>query len=161
MQLSLFRIILAVLIAVIGVRQELGYSVAEEMPYRLLHSDWRQFGTTKIANYAISIDRFLDRPQIEQLICQVLQDEKPSSYAILSIVIFYNLEKWIPGGLPSLDSERRWHYIAGYLWNRDLPNRTKQLTVYRDVHGNFLDPPQFYDFDHTKVCKQDAGQVER
>jgi hypothetical protein len=131
---------------------ELGYAATEEISYRLLDFNRRQFGDTKIANYAISIDRFLDRPQIEQLICQILQKEKPTYFSILSINISYNLAKRIP--LPLLGSEWMEHVIASYQWNIELPNQPLPLMIFRDVQGNFLDPPQFYDFDHTKACKR-------
>jgi hypothetical protein len=145
---------MAILIASICMQIELGYAATEEISYRLLDFNRRQFGDTKIANYAISIDRFLDRPQIEQLICQILQKEKPTYFSILSIEISYNLDKRIPPVLPNLDRELMKHLIAGYQWNIELPNDSLQLMIFRDVQGNFLDPPQFYDFDHTKACKR-------
>ena len=130
---------------------ELGYAAAEEISYRLLDFNRRQFGDTKIANYAISIDRFLDRPQIEQLICQILQKEKPTYFSILSIEISYKLDKRVSALL-----EREWmeHIIAGYHWNIELPDQPLRLMIFRDVQGNFLDPTQFYDFDYAKACNR-------
>jgi hypothetical protein len=152
------RIYLAILISVICLQQEHGYASAEEISYHLLDLDIRQIGDAKAVSYSISIDRFLDHPQIEQLICQVFRKEKSSFYSMLSVLIFYDLDKYIPGGLPSLDRERREHTIAVYSWSIELPDQPLRLAVYRDVQGNFLDPPKFYDFDHAKACKQDADR---
>jgi hypothetical protein len=158
MQMNSLRIYLAILISVICLQQELGYASAEEISYPLLDLDIRQIGDAKAVSYSISIDRFLDRPQIEQLICQVLRKEKPAFSSMLSVLIFFGTDHYMPGGLPSLDTERAEHTIAIYNWSIDLPDRPKRLMVRRDGQGNFLDPPQFYDFDHAKACKQDADQ---
>ncbi len=152
-----FRICIAILFAAICLQQELGCTTAEELSYRLLDLNRRQFGDTKIANYAISIDRFLDLPQINQLICQMLRKEKPTNFSLLSIEILFGTNKPISGGLPSLEREWLEHIVATYSWSINLPNRPIRLVVWRDAQGNLLDPPQFYDFDHTKACKQDAN----
>lgn len=129
--------------------------LTEEISYRLLKSDRRQFGKElSVANYAVSVDCLLDRPQVEQLICRVLQNERPAPFSILSIEIFYKLDKSFAAiGLESQGNKRRQYGLAGYLWNMKLPNQQDRLMVYRDVQGNILDPPKFYYFDHTKACK--------
>ncbi len=126
----------------------------EEISYRLLDSSTRQFGKMTTANYTVSVDRFLDRSQIEQLICEVIRDQKPAPSSILGISIFYNLDKaLVTGGLPSLERERLEHIIADYAWNISLPDKRDRLLIWRDAQGKLIDKATFHEFDHTKACK--------
>ncbi len=155
---SVWFCLIAVLAAA-GLQKDIVSEQAKGIRYRLLELDRRQPGNTEIAGYAISIDRFLDRPQVEQLICQMLRNEKPVNFSMLSILIFYNLDAYIPGGFPSFDRERREHYIAIYRWALKIPVRPDRLVLYRDAKSNLLDPPRFFEFDHRKACTQEVKQT--
>ncbi|MBZ5498690.1 MAG: hypothetical protein LAP85_20020 [Acidobacteriia bacterium] len=149
----LFRICLATIVVGFGVQQNAGSGMPEKISYRLLDSSRRQFGDLSAVDYALSVDRFLDRPQIEELICQVLRDQKPAPSSALGISIFYNLDKaFVTGGLPNIEQRRLDHAIADYFWNKSLPDKRNRLLIWRDARGNLV--KKFYDFDHTDACKK-------
>jgi hypothetical protein len=124
-----------------------------EIPYRLLSS-----GTPKpnspvsTAGYSISVDRFLDRPDIEKLICQVLRKEKPPKSSILGVSIFYKLDKLFVAVGPNLEKALLDQTLAYYIWNVDLPDVRERLWVLRDAEGKAFDVQRGYEFDHTKAC---------
>ena len=156
--MSLIRFCLAVFIASICLQQEVRAEMSEAVSYRILDAPYNNIDNT-IINYSVSIDRFLDRSQIGQIICQVIRDKKPASFKILTISIYYGLDKWIPGG-PLFEREYREHIVAEYLWNISLPEKRDRLLLLRDAQGGLMEPPMFYDFDHTKACKKDKGQIQ-
>jgi len=126
----------------------------EETSYQLLYSSASRPGRSSGVGYAVSVNRFLDRPQIEKLICRVLLNEKAGPSSILAVSIYYKLDKFDPaydffGQAKLLD-----HMLADYIWNASLPGVRKRLTVLRNVQGDRLDPPQGHEFDHTKACDQ-------
>lgn len=139
-------------IEAIGMQRNIGPAAQEAISYRLLDSSRRKSGDLIFADYALSVDRFLDRSQVERLICQVLRDQKPAPSSTLGISIFYNLDKaFVTGGLPNLERKRLEHAIADYFWNKSLPEKRNRLLIWRDAEGNLVE--KFYDFDHTTACK--------
>jgi hypothetical protein len=151
MQLTLFRFFLVLIVASICAEQKIGLAMSEEIPYRFLEPPYIDAKSTTI-NYQVSVDRFLDRLQIEQLICRVLRDHKPISFRELRISIFYKLDEWLfTGGFAPLERKYREHIIAEYWWTMSLSDKRDRLLISRDVKGNLV--PAFYEFDHTKSCK--------
>ena len=89
---------------------------------------------------------------MEKLICRVIQKEKPENASRVSVSIYHKLEKYAPtGGLP--DAELRDRLVASYIRNARLPETQNTLVLVRDAAGNLLNPPQGYQFDHTKSCQ--------
>jgi len=122
-------------------------SLTDDIPYRRL--TWRTQGGQGNGGYQISVDRFLDRPAIEKLICQVLRKEQYVPSPMLGVSIFYKLEKLVM----TLDGrELDNHTLAYYMWNEKLPNVQVRLWVNRDAQGNVFDVPRAYQFDHTQAC---------
>ena len=154
MQLKLFQFVLAIFIAAMGTQKEMGSEKSEPLSYRLLKSSQHQFGEIKAANYDVSVDRFLNRQQIEKLICRVIGDENPTSLSTLSISIFFKLDKmFATGGLRFLEKELLDRLISEYSWISSLPEKKNRLLIRRDAQGNVAGFQSFYDFDHTRDCK--------
>jgi hypothetical protein len=126
-------------------------TMQEEIHYDLLKPPYNKSGSTDIG-YMLSVDSFLDRQQIEHLVCKVIQSEKPASYSTLAIQVYYKLDRWIPGGI-LFENEYHEKYIASYGWVKNLPDRHRRLFVVRDAQGNLYERPKIYEFDHEKDCK--------
>jgi hypothetical protein len=109
-----------------------------QTPYKLLRSPRQDRpGLPSLQGYDVSVDRFLNRPQIEGLICQVLLNEKPGPSSILGVSIYYKLSEFPPlaiGGARELTEDR----LAEYLWNISLPGARRRLIIDRDAEGNQL-----------------------
>ena len=98
--------------------------------------------------------RSLDCCDVERLICRVLFEQKPESFSGLQISIYHDLDEYIPpAGAPTLEAKLWDHALASYMWNVKLPDIKNRLMVERNTRGEDLNPPQFYDFDHTVACK--------
>ncbi len=128
----------------------------DEMPgqYQLLQAKNRKIREGTVINYAVSVDKLLNHEQIAKLICLVIRNHKPSSYAILTVTIYYKLDKlppyviYTPGGNNIEDG-----LIATYVWNRDVPSNHIRLTIWRDISGNILKPAMSIDYSHETDCK--------
>jgi hypothetical protein len=126
--------------------------IREYEPYRLLYSQ-RPGANSPIRDfgYVVSVDSYLDRSEVEKLICRVIQKEKPVDATRVSISVYHKLEKYAPtGGLPN--AELRDRLVASYIRNAKLQAAQNTLVLVRDTAGNSLNPPQGYEFDHTKSC---------
>jgi len=148
----------AFLLAILIVSGPAQQKMTEELPYHLLHLDRGTIVGLTSVGYAVSVDRLLDRQDIEKLVCQVLLKEKPPKASMLSVSIYYKLNEYLlTGGLPNLEANLRNHALADYIWNMSLPAMRHRLLVLRDIQGELLPSPQGYDFDHTKGCGDLSG----
>ena len=150
--MTLSQLCLAILIAAIGVQQRVGSAMPEEISYKLLDPHGVHYGDESHVSYSVSVDVFMDRPQIEHLICQVLRDQRPASYSRLSIKIYYKLDRWIPSSF-LFEREEFEHGVAEYRWYVNLPDTRDRLVIWRDAQGKRIKLPEVFDFDHTKACK--------
>ena len=126
------------------------------VPYRLIgtrHSS--PADSIRETEYNISVEQNLDASSIRNAICQVLKNEKPAGYEVLSVSIYYKLERYIPeDGIDTKDAaEIRERRIARYHWSKDSPKDKRRLVVTKDPKGLPLKDWRFYDFDHTKACR--------
>jgi hypothetical protein len=130
--------------------------ITQEPSYRLLHSSILTVGGAKVAGYTISVDDWLDRERVEKLVCHVLLKEKLPTSDMVSIGIYHMLDEYrLTGGLPQpklLD-----HDMAQYIWNTN-PAVSDRIVLTRDIYGARLNPPEAYEFDHTKGCGQSRSQ---
>ncbi len=118
-----------------------------EIPYRLLRADFAKEGAReKEVAFAVSVDRAMDRTEVEGLVCRILNSEKPPKYQILNIRVFVNLDEYIP------DDESS--QLAWYVWNRTLPRVRGRLVMMKTMDGGTLDPWQSREFNHEKVCSR-------
>ena len=121
-----------------------------QSPYKLLRSHRQdRAGIPSLQGYSISVDKYLDRPQIERLICQVILNEKPRSSSILGVAVYYGLSE-LPITINLTYDPTFEHRIAEYLWNVSLPGPRRRLIIDKDVSGNRLG--RGYEFDHTVGC---------
>jgi len=126
------------------------------IPFRILTSI--DSGTTKNLrefDYNIAVEQYLDVSSIRNMICQVIRNEKPTGYEILSFGIYYKLDKYISEAERDLsDSARhREQRIAQYHWSKDSPKDSRRLVVSKDAKGKSLPQWQYVDFNHAKSCK--------
>jgi hypothetical protein len=151
---AIIRAICLTILIIAGWEQsEAQQRMVKEIPYRIL-SAGKAYGSLDIIGYGVSVDSFLDRQQIEDLICQIIRKEKPPSSEILDVGIFYKLnEIFNPGISRELQSQLIDQYIAAYRWHKGIPGVRKRLWIYRDSIGNSLGP-KAYAFDHTSACDQ-------
>src|SRR5712675_1923764 len=105
--------------------------------------------------YNVSVDQYLEVPGIKSVVCQLIRNEKPGGYEILSLGIYYKLDKYITETERDVaDAARhREQRIAQYHWNKDSPKDSRRLVVSKDAKGNPLPEWRYYDFDHTKSCR--------
>jgi hypothetical protein len=128
-------------------------SPSQDVPYRLVKACIPS-GILPSVACGISVDSFLDRQQIEKLICQVIRKERPVSSWIFNITIYYKLDEVFATGVsPTLEKKLNDYIIAQYAWNKDIPGVQKRLWISRDLQGKPLSPLQAYEFDHTEACK--------
>ena len=126
------------------------------MPFHLLSS--RQSATSESINEAdfnISVDRNLDVSGVKSVICQLIRAEKPRGYEILSIGVYYKLDRYSPESERDLQetAEHREHRIAQYHWSKDSPKDGRRLVINKDAKGQPLGTWRFYNFDHSKECR--------
>jgi len=99
----------------------------------------------------VSVDRFLKSEEIEALICQVLQKEKPPSSSRLAVQVFYMLESFdSQAALFRPTAQFADHIVADYIWNAGTGHH--RLILMRDRDGVSLNPPLGFEFDHTDAC---------
>ena len=126
------------------------------VPFHLLSSS--DSGTTKNVRefeYNISVEQHLEVPGIKSVICQLIRTEKPSGYEILSLGIYYKLDRYIAETDRDVadGARHREQRIAQYHWNKDSPKDSRRLVVSKDAKGNSLREWRYYDFDHAKSCR--------
>ena len=134
--------------------QALSATEPADIPYRLLRSDLpKASDRMKEAAFAVSVDRPVNRADVERLVCQILVKEKPPRYQTLNIRVFVDLNEYTPAiDSPDLDSINEQHQLAWYVWNRTLPRVRGRLVMTKDIDGNPLDPWQSREFNHEKAC---------
>jgi hypothetical protein len=126
------------------------------VPFHLLSSN--DSGTTKNVRefeYNVSVDQYLEVPGIKSVVCQLIRNEKPSGYEILSLGIYYKLDRYIAETERDVadGARHRELRIAQYHWNKDSPKDSRRLVVSKDAKGKSLPEWRYYDFDHTKSCR--------
>jgi hypothetical protein len=126
------------------------------IPFHLLSSS--DSGTTKNVRefeYNVSVEQHLEVPGIKNVICQLIRTEKPVGYEILSLGIYYKLDRYIAEADRDVaeGARHREQRIAQYHWNKDSPKDSRRLVVSKDAKGNSLPEWRYYDFDHTKSCR--------
>jgi hypothetical protein len=126
------------------------------MSYRLLSSHLpKETDRLKEAAFIVSVDRTLNEQEVRTLVCEIVAKENPRGYERLTIGIFVDLDRYIPAAeSPILERELSEHRLANYVWARSVPDASRRLSITRDSDGKPLSQWQFYNFDHTKDCKQ-------
>lgn len=124
--------------------------------YRLLRTD-KSLATEqpRVISYRISVDRRLQKEDFEKIICEVIANEKPDNYDMLSIAFYYRLDQYIPPlEHPGLTRKYQEHSLGHYTWNRKQPGNRYALAIFKDTTGTaFRGGPQFFPFDHYRDCK--------
>jgi hypothetical protein len=125
-----------------------------EVSYRLLKSYLPKASDRfKEAAFMVSVDRELDRSEVEALICEIVRNEKPAGFERLAIAIYHDLDEYIPPvGAPVLERKLAEHEVAHYWWNVGLTGSQQRLHISRDKDGKLLSPWKSYEFDHTTQC---------
>ena len=126
------------------------------VPFHLLSST--DSGTTKNVRefeYNVSVEQYLEASAIKNVVCQLIRKEKPSGYEILSLGIYYKLDRYIAEADRDVadGARHRERRIAQYHWNKDSPKDSRRLVVSKDAKGNSLTEWRYYDFDHAKSCR--------
>jgi hypothetical protein len=126
------------------------------VPFHLLSAT--DSGTTKNVRefeYNVSVEQYLEVPGIKNVICQLIRNEKPRGYEILSLGIYYKLDRYIAETERDVaeGARHREQRIAQYHWNKDSPKDSRRLVVSKDAKGNSLPEWRYYDFDHSKSCR--------
>ena len=151
MQLTLLVFSLSVVTLLPTRRQELPTPQSPQTLYKVLRSHRQDRpGIPSLQGYSVSVDRYLDRPQIERLICQVILNEKPGPSSILGVAVYYRLSELPIAVFPADQARQLDHRIAEYLWNTSLPGARKRLIIDKDWNGNRVG--RGYEFDHTAGC---------
>lgn len=131
-------------------------AVQPAVPYRLLSSrESGSPGTIKEFDYNVSVDSYLEVSDVKNVICRLISDEKPQRYEILSIGVYYKLDRYVHAGEgePADSAEYREHRIVQYHWNKDSPKDSRRLVVIKDAKGKSLPEWRFHDFNHMKSCR--------
>src|SRR3954469_24042553 len=89
------------------------------IPFHLLSSS--DSGTTKNVRefeYNVSVEQHLEVQGIKNVICQVIRTEKPVGYEILSLGIYYKLDRYIAEAERDVaeGARHREQRIAQYHW---------------------------------------------
>ena len=131
-----------------------GLYAAQAVPFLLLSSS--DSGTTKNVRefeYNVSVEQYLDPSAIKSVVCQLIRKEKPGGYEILSLGIYYKLDRYIAESDRDVaeGARHRERRIAQYHWNKDSPKDSRRLVVSKDA--NSMTEWRYYDFDHTKSCR--------
>ena len=126
-----------------------------DIPYRLLRSEIPQRSDRlKEASFAVSVDRPLSRENVQILICRILIKEQPPRFEKLNILVFVDLDEYIPSnGSALLEQKNTAHQLAWYVWNGKLPKVRGRLVMIKDTDGNPLDQLQSREFDLEKNCR--------
>jgi len=132
------------------------YAAQGAVPFLLLSSS--DSGTTRNVRefeYNVSVEQYLDPSAIKSVVCQLIRKEKPGGYEILSLGIYYKLDRYIVETDRDVaeGARHRERRIAQYHWNKDSPKDSRRLVVSKDAKGNSLTEWRYYDFDHTKSCR--------
>ena len=136
------------LIAFTGMAEFQVSSVKAQIPYRLLEADKTpDKGATKRLSYFISVENFLDKSAVEEVICEVIEKEKPQQVPELKIAIYQGLQTISISALV-FGGEPYEHDVAIYVWS---PNYSR-LSILRDPQGVRLTPIKIYEFDHVQSC---------
>jgi len=143
------------LFMVLLVSAELG-AAQVAVPFHLLSLS--DSGTTKNVRefeYNVSVEKYLEASGIKNVVCQLIRNEKPSGYEVLSLGIYYKLDRYIAETDRDVadGARHRERRIAQYHWNKDSPKDSRRLVVSKDAKGNSLTEWRYYDFDHTKSCR--------
>lgn len=128
--------------------------------YRLVYSKIPKPGDFRSFFYAVSVDHWLDLQNMRDVVCHVVDVEKPTNYRSLAIHIYFNLDKypeWFADGGPGFvdpgQKQLAERSISNYDWNVvDFPEKLTRLMIVRDTRGEAFSTPRSENFDHTKDC---------
>ena len=134
--------------------------LAQGTSYRLLKADLpKATDRLKEAVFAVSVERSTGRTEVESLICQVLAKEKPPKYEKLTILVFVDLDEYLPADdSVDLAEKNSRHQLAWYVWDRSLPRIRGRLVMMKDSSGDALDPWQSREFNQDKACSSRESQ---
>ncbi len=106
-------------------------------------------------DFNISVEKYLEVDEARSLICAVVRDQKPQAYEVLSIGIYYKLERHTAteDGEGASDAELREHRLVQYHWSKDAPKDNRRLVITRDAKGQILSTWRFLNFDHSRSCR--------
>ena len=142
-----------ILLSLLAVRLQVEHEPTKpNVPYRLLYTGNVDVASSRKTDYVVSVDRFLDRSEIESLVCDIFAKEKPVTFSALWIWIFYKVDKYVNPFLANFDNEIFDRELANYGWNSNAPDASRRLTVLKDTDGHAYRPPKAFDFDHTHQC---------
>ena len=126
------------------------------LPYRLL-SQRTPDSADRIKEYDfnVAVDKYLEVAEVRNVICSLIRDTKPRAYDVLSVGIYYRLERYTlqSDELADASSELRQRRLAQYHWSKDSPNDSRRLAVMRDGKGQALPEWRFNNFDHARSCR--------
>jgi hypothetical protein len=109
-----------------------------------------------IRRFDISIDRHVDRNDIEELVCRFVRNEKLETYKRLSLYFYYNFDKFVPDIEDPIQRQKNVeHYLGSYTWGEYWAKRKGGGTIYivKDKAGKELPRPQTFPYNHLKVCR--------
>jgi hypothetical protein len=127
-----------------------------DRPYKILSTEKSALGEhPRSVSIRVSVEKRLEKTDLEKLICELINTEKPENYDRLSIAFYYMLDEYIPPlehqGLTRKQQER---LLSSYIWDRKLPVDRYALAIFMDRYGkSFQGGPQFIQFDHFQNCK--------
>jgi hypothetical protein len=111
----------------------------------------------RVLHYVISLNEYIAREQMEELICEIASVEDPVQYDVFRSFFYYQLTEYrvyvMDGPAATEQAERA---MGSYGWNRRLPGNPHALQLYLDLHGERLEKTLEYAFDHLKDCPGSA-----
>jgi len=144
-QMSGFSLLLIPVMAIAGV--QVGSPKAAAIPYRLLDVKAPANVSPERLSYFVSVQNFLENSTVEELICQVIDKEKPAQGRDIGIAVYQGVERLSFADLV-FGGEHNNHDIAIYLWSSGYA----RLSILRGPHGERLTPIKIYAFDHVTNC---------
>jgi len=119
------------------------------VPYRIVLERQPDLQNTVYHGYEahIAVEEWLDRMQIETLLCRLLKDRLPTSYSSIAVHIWWRHVILDYGG--SRIREANEHIVAAYLWS--TATRPGWLTIWHDQKGNRIRNDSVT-FDHLEKC---------
>jgi hypothetical protein len=129
----------------------------KKVKYRLLW-DWDQlFGPDPgFKRYDISVERWVNKEELQALVCSVVRDQHPSDYHTLRIIFLYDYDDYLPSLGDDPNARRRYyeHSVGYYFWNDYWAetNGGGRLVLSRDEMGDEKGGQEVF-FDHLKCDK--------
>jgi hypothetical protein len=106
----------------------------------------------------VSVKRWLNIPEIKQLICRIVAKEDFPSHKMLIVGIWHDYDDYVPDPFGLETAKHYDHSSADYTWNQDLAERLHggSLSVYRDDNGDRNYTHQYW--DHLKCSDSERGE---